>query len=49
MKCEFARPDLDAALDELKDFQRRTVSRAFERLFIAPDSSRRFLVADEVG
>ena len=33
----------------LKDFQRRTAQRAFERLFTAPDSTRRFLIADEVG
>ena len=33
----------------LKDFQRRTAHRAFERLFTAPDSTRRFLIADEVG
>jgi hypothetical protein len=36
-------------LQELKDFQRDTVEHAFNRLFNAPDSSRRFLVADEVG
>ena len=33
----------------LKDFQRATVEHAFDRLFMAPDSTRRFLVADEVG
>lgn len=36
------------ALKGLKDFQRETVDHVHERLF-APDSSRRFLVADEVG
>ena len=36
-------------LSGLKDFQRRTAHRAFERLFTAPDSTRRFLIADEVG
>ncbi|MXX70766.1 MAG: hypothetical protein F4Y73_02655 [Gemmatimonadetes bacterium] len=33
----------------LKGFQRDTVEYAFERLYTADDSSRRFLVADEVG
>jgi hypothetical protein len=36
-------------LSELKDFQRDTAEYAFHRLFEAPDSTRRFLVADEVG
>ena len=43
------RPDTSAVLDGLKDFQRDTVEYAFERLYRAPDSTRRFLVADEVG
>ena len=43
------RPDTDAVLDGLKEFQRDTVEYAFERLYRAPDSTRRFLVADEVG
>ena len=43
------RPDTDAALSHLKGFQRNTVNYAFERLYRAPDSTRRFLVADEVG
>ena len=43
------RPDIDAALEPLKRFQRRTVGHAFHRLFEAPDSTSRFLVADEVG
>ena len=42
-------PDVDAALEPLKPFQRRTVHHAFHRLFEAPDSTSRFLVADEVG
>ncbi|MGC4091632.1 MAG: helicase-related protein [Polyangiaceae bacterium] len=37
-----------AALSQLKDFQRATVDYVFARLF-APEGSRRFLVADEVG
>lgn len=36
-------------LDSLMDFQRDTVEYAFHRLFEAPDSTDRFLVADEVG
>jgi len=35
-------------LSGLKDFQRRTVDWVFDRLY-APESSGRFLVADEVG
>ncbi len=43
--------DFDPApvLAPLKDFQRRTVDYAFERLFLTDGGSRRFLVADEVG
>lgn len=36
-------------LDRLKDFQRRTVEFAFQRMFLDSQPSRRFLVADEVG
>ena len=36
-------------LDGLKGFQRDTVEYAFDRLYRAQDSTRRFLVADEVG
>ena len=36
-------------LSGLKDFQRDTVEYAYHRLFEAHDSTRRFLVADEVG
>jgi hypothetical protein len=43
------RPDLEAVLAPLKPFQRRTVEHAFRRLFLAKDSTDRFLVADEVG
>lgn len=43
------RPDLEGVLRPLKPFQRRTVDHAFERLFLADDSTSRFLVADEVG
>lgn len=43
------RPDLRHALRRLKDFQRRTVDAAFNRLWGTSDPSTRFLVADEVG
>jgi hypothetical protein len=43
------RPDVTRILGQLKDFQRRTVDHAFNRLYAASDSSHRFLVADEVG
>ena len=43
------RPDTSAVLKGLKGFQRNTVEYAFERLYKAQDSTRRFLVADEVG
>src|SRR5438552_12142955 len=42
------RPDTSSALAGLKDFQTATVNYVFERLY-GPDSTRRFLVADEVG
>lgn len=41
--------DPRAVLSELKDFQRRTAIRAFERLFDPAEPTQRFLVADEVG
>ncbi|RKG69946.1 helicase [Corallococcus sp. CA054B] len=40
--------EAERALRGLKDFQRETVDYVFERLFF-PESSGRFLVADEVG
>ena len=43
------RPDSEAILSRLKPFQRRTVEHGFHRLFVASDSTARFLVADEVG
>ncbi|MDQ2641942.1 MAG: DEAD/DEAH box helicase [Pseudomonadota bacterium] len=43
------RPDLAQAIGNLKGFQRNAVDYAFERLFLAKDSSHRFLIADEVG
>jgi hypothetical protein len=49
MKYRTKRPDLEAVLKSLKDFQRRTVDYAFKRLFLDKKGTRRFLVADEVG
>ena len=43
------RPCVEEILKPLKPFQRRTVDHAFHRLFVARDSTARFLVADEVG
>lgn len=45
----FAWPDPEQTMSRLKGFQRATVEKAFRRLFIDADSSRRFLVADETG
>lgn len=42
-------PDPEDVLCTLKPFQRATVEHAFHRLWLAEDSTRRFLVADEVG
>ena len=47
--AEGERPDANVVLQGLKGFQRDTVEYAFHRLYRAPDSTRRFLVADEVG
>lgn len=41
--------EADPVLATLKDFQRRTVEHAFDRMFLADVPRRRFLVADEVG
>ncbi|MDN4477305.1 helicase-related protein [Demequina sp. SYSU T00039] len=43
------RPNSEEILAGLKDFQRRTVDYAFERLWGEHDQTKRFLVADEVG
>jgi hypothetical protein len=42
-------PNVDAALRGLKDFQLATVEYVFRRLYLGPDPTRRFLIADEVG
>ncbi len=43
------RPSVEHIMRPLKPFQRRTVDHAFHRLFLAGNSTSRFLVADEVG
>jgi len=43
------RPNLDQVLDRLKDFQRDSAAYAFRRLYRDPDTTHRFLIADEVG
>ena len=45
---DIERPDVAAELAHLKDFQRATVDYVHDRFF-GPYSTRRFLVADEVG
>jgi hypothetical protein len=42
-------PASSIVLEDLKEFQRRTVEYAFRRLYKDKDSTHRFLVADEVG
>ena len=39
----------EAVIGGLKGFQRKTAEYVFDRLYIAEDSTRRFLIADEVG
>jgi hypothetical protein len=43
------RPNVDQVMRGLKGFQRDTVEYVFDRLFVDPKSTHRFLVADEVG
>jgi hypothetical protein len=43
------RPDVDQVLGRLKDFQRDSAAYAFQRLYRDPDTTHRFLIADEVG
>src|SRR5215204_5058922 len=45
----FQRPDADAILAQLKDFQRDTVEHVFRRLYRDDPPQHRYLVADEVG
>lgn len=43
------RPNVDHVLASLKDFQRETVDYVFDRMYLAPTRTHRYLVADEVG
>lgn len=43
------RPDVQAILATLKDFQRATAEYVFRRMYLDPEATNRFLVADEVG
>jgi hypothetical protein len=43
------RPNTEEELNRLKDFQRRSVDAVFRRMYLDPNPTRRFLVADEVG
>lgn len=43
------KPDLQAVLAGLKDFQEETVDYVFKRMYEDSDFTRRFLIADEVG
>ena len=43
------RPDVEAVLSGLKDFQRASVDYVFKRMYLDQDPARRFLIADEVG
>jgi hypothetical protein len=49
MRSQNERPDVESVLSTLKDFQRRTVDHAFQRMYRDADNTRRFLIADEVG
>ena len=49
MTTNATRPDVEAVLAGLKDFQRRSVEYAFRRLYTDDDRTRRFLIADEAG
>lgn len=49
MSRQRAKPDPAAALERLKDFQRKTAAAAFARLYRDGDAVDRFLIADEVG
>src|ERR1700682_667633 len=43
------RPNTEAILEGLKDFQRRTVDYVFQKLHVDEHPAKRFLIADEVG
>jgi len=49
MTIQGKRPDVEKVLKPLKDFQRKSVERAFQRLYLDRHHTNRFLIADEVG
>ena len=49
MSEEVKRPDVERIMITLKDFQKRSVDRVFQRLYLDEDHTNRFLIADEVG
>jgi len=49
MSAEIVRPNVERILSRLKDFQQDTVERVFRRMYLDPEVTQRFLVADEVG
>lgn len=49
MSAATPKPDAEVILSRLKDFQKRTVEHVFDRMYLADEPTRRFLVADEVG
>lgn len=46
---EIRRPDVEGELQYLKDFQRLSVETVFRRMYLDPQPTLRFLIADEVG
>lgn len=43
------KPNIQAVLSGLKDFQLQTVDYVFQRLYLDENPAQRFLIADEVG
>ena len=48
-KRDADRPDVEKVLATLKDFQRKTVDHAFQRMYLDDPCTHRLLIADEVG
>ncbi|KAF0194030.1 MAG: DEAD/DEAH box helicase [Bacillota bacterium] len=49
MTTQLQRPDVEAIMQGLKNFQRRSADYVFDRLYTSPNPVDRFLIADEVG
>ena len=45
MKRDEERPNVERILKPLKDFQKKSVERAFKRLYLDKDYTNRFLIA----